>query len=127
MGKTMKFAEGLDRKVDMTKVNVDSIKPWIPQRMTELLGMDDDVIVELVYNYLEEPTLDPKEMQINLTGFLNGKNSRLFMGELWEHLCSAQENITGIPTQFLEQKKNEIKLRQEEQDRIKEALKEREE
>jgi len=53
--KTMKFAEGLDRKVDMAKVNVDSIKPWIAQRLTELLGMDDDVIVELVYNYLEEP------------------------------------------------------------------------
>ena len=39
----------------MAKVNVDSIKPWIAQRLTELLGMDDDVIVELVYNYLEEP------------------------------------------------------------------------
>ena len=55
---------------------------------------------------------DAKEMQINLTGFLNGKNARTFLSELWDHLCSAQENVTGIPSQFLEQKKNEIKQRQ---------------
>jgi len=51
-------------------------------------------------------------MQINLTGFLNAKNARLFMGELWELLCSAQENIGGIPAKFVEQKKEEIKNRQ---------------
>lgn len=51
-------------------------------------------------------------MQINLTGFLNAKNARVFMGELWELLCSAQENIGGIPAKFVEQKKEEIKKRQ---------------
>ena len=50
-------------------------------------------------------------MQINLTGFLNGKNARLFMQELWDLLLSAQDSVTGIPTQFLEQKKEEIKKR----------------
>ena len=34
------------------------------------------------------------------------------MGELWELLCSAQENIGGIPAKFVEQKKEEIKKRQ---------------
>ena len=33
------------------------------------------------------------------------------MGELWELLVSAQENIGGIPTAFLEKKKEEIRLR----------------
>ena len=51
-------------------------------------------------------------MQINLTGFLNPKNARIFMGELWELLCSAQDNIGGIPAKFVEQKKEEIKKRQ---------------
>lgn len=55
---------------------------------------------------------DAKLMQINLTGFLNGKNARMFMGELWPLLLSAQENIAGIPSAFLEQKKEEIKQRQ---------------
>lgn len=41
-------------QVDMSKVNVDTIKPWIAQRVTALLGLEDDVIVEFVYNQLEE-------------------------------------------------------------------------
>ena len=55
---------------------------------------------------------DGKEMQINLTGFLNAKNARALMGELWELLNSAQENIGGIPAKFVEQKKEEIKRKQ---------------
>jgi serine/arginine repetitive matrix protein 1 len=51
-------------------------------------------------------------MQINLTGFLNAKNARSLLHELWDLLCSAQENISGIPTAFVEQKKEEIKKRQ---------------
>lgn len=50
-------------------------------------------------------------MQINMTGFLNGKNARTFMQDLWELLISAQESVTGIPQQFLDSKKEEIKKR----------------
>jgi len=55
---------------------------------------------------------DGRQMQMNLTGFLNAKNARTFIQELWELLLSAQENIGGIPAVFLEQKKEEIKMRQ---------------
>lgn len=54
---------------------------------------------------------DPRKMQINLTGFLNGINARSFMGELWDLLVSAQESVTGIPEAFLQQKKDQIKKR----------------
>ena len=54
---------------------------------------------------------DPKELQISVTGFLNGKNARIFMGELWALLVSAQENIGGVPADFLEKKKEEIRKR----------------
>lgn len=52
--KSMRFADGLEKKVDMNKVNVETLKPWISQRITELLGIEDDVLVEFVYNQLEE-------------------------------------------------------------------------
>lgn len=52
---------------------------------------------------------DPRKMQIMLTGFLNGKNARIFMGELWDLLLSAQASPSGIPKQFLDQKKEELK------------------
>lgn len=50
-------------------------------------------------------------MQINLTGFLNGKNARVFMTDLWDLLLSAQESPTGIPEILMEMKKEEIKKR----------------
>jgi len=37
----------------MSKVNLDTIKPWISERVTNLFGLEDDVIVEYVYNQLE--------------------------------------------------------------------------
>ena len=55
--------------------------------------------------------LNPRKMQINLTGFLNGKNARVFMQELWDLLCSASANPNGIPDSFIEQKKEEMKKR----------------
>ena len=112
----------------MQKVSLDTIKPWITQRITQLLGIEDDVVVEFIFNMLESNqveivTLDdcilkyhhfsqfpePKELQMNLTGFLHAKYARVFMQELWDLLISAQENIGGIPTRFLEQKKEEIR------------------
>jgi hypothetical protein len=51
-------------------------------------------------------------MQINLTGFLNGKKAREFMGELWHLLISAQNSDDGIPQELVNSKKEEIKKRQ---------------
>lgn len=38
----------------MSKVKLDVIKPWITTKITEIIGIEDDVIVEFVYNQLEE-------------------------------------------------------------------------
>ena len=57
--------------------------------------MEDDVLVEFIFNQLDTKDPDPRKMQINLTGFVNGKNARLFMGELWSLLDSAQQTESG--------------------------------
>ncbi len=40
-------------QVDIRKVKLDVLKPWITQRVAELLGMEDDVVVEFIFNQLE--------------------------------------------------------------------------
>ena len=65
---------------------------------------------------------DPRKMQINLTGFLNGKYARMFMGELWAMLDSAQNSDNGIPTELLNAKMDEIKDRKSEDTKMKESL-----
>lgn len=61
-------------------------------------------------------------MQINLTGFLNGRNARQFMDELWALLLSAQESDTGIPDELIAQKKEEI-LKREEDNKLLDSVK----
>eukprot|EP00094_Tigriopus_californicus_P000021 TCALIF_00021-PA protein Name:"Similar to SRRM1 Serine/arginine repetitive matrix protein 1 (Gallus gallus)" AED:0.08 eAED:0.08 QI:515/0.4/0.5/1/1/1/6/93/633 len=110
--KQMKFEEVvLNTKMDWSKIKLDVLKPWISDRVAELLGIEDDVVVEFIFNQLEAKDVDPRKMQINLTGFLNGKNARIFMGELWTLLDSAQKSDSGIPQQILDQKKEELKKR----------------
>lgn len=54
---------------------------------------------------------DPKEMQISLTGFFEAKTQELIL-KLWKLLLSAQESVGGIPAEFLEAKKEQLRQQQ---------------
>lgn len=74
------------------------IMNWVERRIPELMGMEDDVVVNYAVSQIEEEAarakshpdqrIDPKRMQINLTGFLQDK-APIFMLELWRLLISA--------------------------------------
>uniref|UniRef100_A0A3B3DIV0 Serine/arginine repetitive matrix 1 n=1 Tax=Oryzias melastigma TaxID=30732 RepID=A0A3B3DIV0_ORYME len=80
--KQLKFAECLDKKVDMTKVNLEVIKPWITQRVTEILGFEDDVVIEFIFNQLEEKVMFLIDFPFVLV-YLNICN----LYELAVHIC----------------------------------------
>lgn len=40
-------------QVDMTKVSMDVIRPWIANRVTELLGFEDEVLINFIYGLLD--------------------------------------------------------------------------
>lgn len=52
--KETSFPPEYNVKVDMKKVNLDVMKPWITKRVVELLGLEDDVLIEMIFNLLEE-------------------------------------------------------------------------
>ncbi|WFD04974.1 hypothetical protein MVES1_000299 [Malassezia vespertilionis] len=101
--KSTKFPPNFAEQVDMTKVNMEVMRQWIAQRVERLLGFEDDVLVELITEFLENN-------QVQLTGFLE-KRARPFMSELWGLLLSAQVSVGGIPRKFVEQKKEEMEQR----------------
>ncbi|KAG2206153.1 hypothetical protein INT47_003802 [Mucor saturninus] len=113
--KSMSFPPEYDQKVDMKKVNLDVIKPWISNRITELLGLEDEIVIDYTCSLLEEKNQDPKRMQINLTGFLES-NTKKFVTELWNLLLSAQNSVGGIPAIFIEQKKEELRKKKSQED-----------
>eukprot|EP00658_Telonema_sp_P-2_P022214 TRINITY_DN18878_c0_g2_i10.p1 TRINITY_DN18878_c0_g2~~TRINITY_DN18878_c0_g2_i10.p1 ORF type:complete len:205 (+),score=69.89 TRINITY_DN18878_c0_g2_i10:199-813(+) len=113
----LRFAKILSTKVDTRKIKMKVMQPWIESRLIELLGFEDDVVINFVNTQLEEQEVDGKDMQINLTGFLEG-DAAGFMEELWTLLVSAQASPNGIPPEFLERKKAEIFAKKEEHERI---------
>ena len=52
----MKFPEEYKQKVDLAKVKMDALKPWIAKRVTELLGIEDEVLVGYIYEQLDANT-----------------------------------------------------------------------
>ena len=119
--RTTPFPAHFNEKVDMKKVQLDAMLPWISQEVSKYLGFEDDVVVGYVETQLRAEKVDPKEMQLHLTGFLE-KNTSSFMGELWTLLLSAQSSAMGIPQQFLDKKKEEIREKRAEQERMAELL-----
>ena len=42
------------RKVDMRKVNIEVIRPWVAKKVVELVGFEDEVVVEYAMGLLED-------------------------------------------------------------------------
>ncbi|RPB19822.1 PWI domain-containing protein [Terfezia boudieri ATCC MYA-4762] len=97
------------KKVDMQKVNLEVMKQWISTRIVEILGTEDDVVIDYAFSLLEQRMPDPKYIQYQLTGFLE-KDTPAFCKQLWSLLLSAQDSKTGVPQELLEAKKEELRL-----------------
>ncbi|KAM5470075.1 hypothetical protein MauCBS54593_003958 [Microsporum audouinii] len=106
--KSTKFPPEFAKKVDMTKVNIEVMKKWIAERISVILGNEDDVVIELCFNLLEGSRYpNIKHLQINLTGFLE-KDTAKFCKDLWNLCLSAQDSPQGVPKELLEAKKLEL-------------------
>lgn len=107
--KNIKFDQTLlAAPVDLARVNWAAVTPWIEKRVTELLGVEDDVLNGYIAEQLVGQTkVDPRELQINLTGFL-GAHAAPFVAELWSLLASASANAAGIPARLLADKAAEL-------------------
>jgi hypothetical protein len=111
--------------VDMSRVALPAVKPWIARRVRELLGLDEDVLVGMLINTLEDAavaaraagggggggggsatgpqSLSPLDLHVQLEPFLEGQTTG-FVRELWSLLHSASESVTGVPQTLLDTK-----------------------
>ncbi|TKW60226.1 putative pwi domain-containing protein [Colletotrichum tanaceti] len=106
--KSTKFPPEFNQKVDMQKVNLQVMKKWIASKISDILGSEDDVVIELCFNLIEGSRHpDIKSLQIQLTGFLD-KDTAPFCKDLWKLCLSAQTSPQGVPKELLEAKKLEL-------------------
>ncbi|KAL3942263.1 MAG: hypothetical protein SGARI_000321, partial [Bacillariaceae sp.] len=110
--KKSKFPSSFSKQVDLQKVNRLVLTQWIEQKVTTILGFDDEIVSSTAINLFlpaegEDPP-DPKRAQLDLAGFLGENESAAFAKELWKLMVEAQESRSGIPKTLLEQKKKEL-------------------
>lgn len=86
----LKFPSIYQTKIDMNQINFDIIKPWINQRITGILGIEDEILISMIYNLLQDTRYpDPKMIHVQLMGFLES-NTEIFITELWDILINSQ-------------------------------------
>ena len=79
---------------EMTTEKFKEMKLWISEKVAQLLGKKNDLLVGFIIDNLEhdledsDPVPDPRKIQINLAGYFGGENARSFMAELWSHFGS---------------------------------------
>jgi hypothetical protein len=111
--RSTKFPPTFTKKVDIRKVNMEVMKTWMAQRITDVLGMEDEVTVDFAFELVNDKAganFNPniKLLQIKMQGFLGDEPSAKFCQELWDLMLSAQESSLGVPSQLLEAKKAEL-------------------
>lgn len=106
--RTTKYPPEFQQKVDMSKVNLPVIKKWASDEVARLLGSDDDVVIEMIFNIIEgSKSPNIKQLQYDLTGFLD-KDAPSFCLNLWKLCLDGQDSPNGIPKSLLEAKKLEL-------------------
>lgn len=100
MIKKMKFPPAFDTKVDMRKVELAVMKPWIAKKTVELLGFEDDVLIEYISSLLEDQDNPVRPLTALLLG---GSRAVAFRLTLAVHADRGrQEDATrldGLPPQ----------------------------
>jgi hypothetical protein len=48
----------------MNKVNLDVIKPWITKAVNDLLGFEDDVVIDYAFSQLEDSPHVPSHLYL---------------------------------------------------------------
>ena len=107
---SIKFPASFSKKIDMRRVNLESIRPWISQTTTSMLGgIEDEILNSLIMNLLQQSTVDPRMIQVQITPFLEAKAST-FMSVLWNLLMQAEATANGVPPTLTELFKKTITI-----------------
>lgn len=86
----------LSSKINTSKLDIESIKPWIENKIKEILEKDDELLSQSIFEHLAEKEPDGKLVLMLITGFVDETRALKFMEELWAKLIELQENSNGI-------------------------------
>lgn len=93
--KELKFSPILNTKINTSKIDIDSLKPWIEERIKVVLEKDDDILSESIFEHLADKEPDGRDILVLITGFVDEEKASKFMEELWTRLIDMKDNDNG--------------------------------
>lgn len=93
--KELNFSPILATKLNMSKINIESLKPWIETKIKDVLEKDDELLSESIYEHLAEKEPDGRNLLVLITGFVEDTKASKFMENLWAKLIDLQESSNG--------------------------------
>lgn len=96
--KELNYSPILNTKLNMSKIDVNSLRPWIETKIKEVLEKDDELLSESIYEHLAEKEPDGKNILVIITSFVDENKASKFMEELWTKLIDLQDNSNGVNT-----------------------------
>lgn len=112
--KEMNFSPILNTKLNMSKIDIASLKPWIEEKIKQVLEKDDELLSESIYEHLAEKEPDGKNILVLITGFVEQAKASKFVEELWTKLVEIQDNANGVEKQTEDNLINETKKNEDE-------------
>lgn len=94
--KELNFSPILNTKLNMSKIEVDTLRPWIEQKIKDILEKDDEILSDSIFEFLKEKEPEGKALLVLITGFVEGPKSTKFVEELWTKLIEMQDSSNGI-------------------------------
>jgi serine/arginine repetitive matrix protein 1 len=104
-------------QVNIQNINMEIVKTWVSKQITEILGVEDDILNGLIISSLEEPQPCAKKIHILIGEFLQN-NTQKFVIRLWRFLTSAQDTSLGVPQQFISERREELLRKKRELERL---------
>ncbi|KAH0473727.1 MAG: uncharacterized protein KVP18_005054 [Porospora cf. gigantea A] len=103
-----------DEPLDLERVHLQVVRPWIGQSVRSLLGYEDDIVTLYCVQLLEKTgmedgdTVCPKKMTVSLRGFLPEGKALKYVSDLWSLLLQAQSSKHGVPQELVDSKLRDV-------------------
>ena len=95
---TLRFHPSLDRRMRISSADIERLRPWVTEKLSELSGFDDDILSEFVLSSMEakddDGHVDGKKLQIAISGFLDDK-AGAFVTDLWNEVARMHAQAEG--------------------------------
>lgn len=90
--KELKFSPILNTKIHTSDININKLKPWIEERIKNVLELDDELLSESIFEHLAEKEPDGRDILVLITGFVDEDRASKFMEELWTRLIELKDS-----------------------------------